>query len=206
MQLTEEYFARHAIKVPLVRHTEFGSVLFLTPDPKDTASTVKWALGTIMFKPDNLHPGKYSIRLSQPVHNSGERGTNGYQNIENDEIEWDVYEEHILEWSKKKIRIPTAANLRVVIDPKEVELAAWEMFVFNFDTNLVRYASDGTLFKSLDLDLPFAERHRGFLEMIEKLRHEAPNFYELWNRDLKRNTVDKYAYWLANLIGENSAA
>ena len=60
MNLAEEYFYRHGIKIPFAKHVNHGSMFFRS---ELADGKIRWKVLNIDSILDNSHPGKYSFKL-----------------------------------------------------------------------------------------------------------------------------------------------
>jgi hypothetical protein len=109
MQIYEEYFKRHSIRMPLVKHVSLGYLFFRKPS--DTG--FYWEVVSIYWNEPSTHPGYYTIRRSAPMHDS--------RSFEMDLVEvdrklaWDSYEEFFYNWSHKCDKNNVVSGNRQVI-------------------------------------------------------------------------------------------
>ena len=188
MRIFEEYLDRHKIDVPIVRHCNIGT-LILRGDNRWVTLSIKW-------ENHDYHPGQYHINMNSPIHD-------GYLNeiifTKNAPIykKWDEYENFFLKWGQNYPR------LKPISDPKEVVLAAWEMFVFSCDSWFSKKDSDTKklLFESLDKDNSIELRYKKYQEMLSIIEIDCPPMLRIWKYEVLVRTQN-YAFWLATVLNK----
>ena len=186
MLLVEEYLQRHAIKVPLIKHHSSEAVVFF----KDNHGI--WCIKRLAWHPPDIHPGNYSVTTLRCNHNGLERGRY-FDTVADDEaeIQWDEYEQYLLEW--------TAVPRIVPCTDQEITVAAWEMLLRCCDKALIRHIHYDTLTKSIDTDLPIAERVAHIQTCLEYFSTVSHDVHHMWNGDLMVYR-ERYAHWLAEMV------
>lgn len=195
MNLCEQYYDRHQILVPIIKHINFGSLFFRSNDfPFWKVITVSWR--------EPLHqPGTYLI---------GERYINKFSHeiISNKckkEFEyivgWDDYENFLT-------NIPNRFNLQnysIVKSPKDASLFAWEVFVYSQEKTFAQkfLHLEKYLFDSINLDNDLESRYfaylsftKDYMKFSDKDSENLSNLYQ----NVMSPYLDNYVYWLARLI------
>jgi len=193
MRLHEEYFNRHNIRgVPVVNHCTQGAVILRTVDPEIWQN--RWILVTIKWVEHPQHPGSYNIEFCVPIHDGESRGKL-FTRLPTAEKEWDEYEDYLLDWTQK------LQGVVPVRGHKHIVLAAWEMFVYCYDSWFRRQSAElkDLLFRSLDEDLSPDARYIGYQETLIHLSTHHPSVLKAWKYEVL-SQVQYYSDWLANLV------
>lgn len=193
MRLHEEYFRRHNIRdIPIVNHCSQGAVMLRTTDPDIWQN--RWILVTLKWVEHPQHPGSYNVEFLVPIHDGESRGKL-FSRLPSVELEWDEYEDYILDWTK---------NLRGVVavrGHKNIVLTAWEMFVYCYDGWFRRQHADlkELLFRSIDEDLSLEDRYIGYQDTLIHLSTHHPAVLKAWKYEVL-SQVQCYSDWLAKLV------
>lgn len=193
MRLFEEYFTRHNIAdVPVVHHCTAGALILRTTDSSIWKN--RWLLVTIRWEPHDHHPGQYRIDMNSPIHD-GYASDSIFTKWPSLHKKWHEYEDFFLEWSED------LKAVEPVQGAKEVVLAAWEMFVFAYDSWFFRQPNDikRMLFESLDKDRPVEYRHQHYQDVAIFLATHHPAVLRAWKYEVLGRVVD-YADWLAKIV------
>jgi len=186
MHLYEEYLARHSITLPVVKHTGQGYLFFKESDDDS------WRIASILLTDQKQGPNNYSIKVFKPV-----RMADAYFGLnpvyEEDDIEWDDYEDFILDWCR------VLSNFKIALTESDIFFAAWEMFIVANDEWFSRNFPSDVLYSTLDEDLSRVERLHNIRECACSISLKSPTRYRTW-RDEVLNLVDNYAYWLCDII------
>lgn len=195
MRLFEEYFQRHGINVPVAHHCNAGALILRTNDASLWKN--RWLLVTINWEDHPHHPGQYVIRMNSPVHD-GYSKASIFTKWPPVFKKWHEYEDFFLEWSAR------LKGATPVTGTKEVTLAAWEMFVFAYDSWFLRQPPEvkRSLFDSLDKDNSLEARYIAYQDVAVFLATHQPAVLRTWKYDVL-GSVQYYSDWLARLI-ENS--
>ena len=195
--LAQEYLIRNKVDIPphcLIRHVDHGSVFMKS----EKEGYLIWNILQIDYKPDPSHPGIYDVKLVRPMHNAMSKLiSRGFETLEQHSVAWDEYENHLYQWALNK-KHRKISGMRVVSDPTEVTLTAWEIFAYCCDSYLASYAHVDSLCSSLDLDNSLESRHNAYKEFSSYLANNNPSLWELWNRDISRLSRN-YCEWLAQI-------
>jgi hypothetical protein len=183
MRLYEEYIKRHNLAVPIISHADY-SVLFLR---REKANGIDWKIFTAQFRRDMQRHGLYQCILNQPQRNSI---GSGYRPLSSWEIEWDCFEDYMLGFDGKD---------SIVTGTQEVMLAAWEIFVFQAERYLVKYASNDDFFGSLDLTLSVERRYEHINRFIQTNSFKTCEVYVYWTREMSKS-VNDYSHALARVL------
>ena len=189
MHLGKEYCQRHSINVPLVKHTQKDGTIFLRDDSN---LGVEWLILSFSFRGNPYHPGTYKFLNIRPIHN-GYSEKLLFEIIDEDILEWDEYEDYILDFSK------TTKTSKVVTDRTEIVLAAWEMFVYCHDRSLSQFAD--ILFPSFDTELSATDRYAAYQLASNYFFENKFDFYKSWKRDMI-SYIKSYSHWLAEIVQE----
>jgi len=193
MRLYEEYFKRHSIvDVPVAQHCSAGSLILRTTDPSIWKS--RWVLVSMRWENHDYHPGQYQIGINYPIHD-------GYLN---DQLftqslpvakKWHEYEDFFLDWSSN------LKAARPVIGPHEVVLAAWEMFVFSYDSWFIKqpFEIKRSLFEAVDKENPIHHRYQHYQDVAIFLSTHHPAVLRPWKYEVLAR-VQNYADWLAAIV------
>ena len=183
MYLCEEYMFRHNIKIPYAKLVEFGaSFLKLDEGP--------WNILTILWKEPTRHPGNYVIKIIQPRHNGYETGRLFETNLENS-IYLDEYEKYFFNFASK-------FNGKIARG-EEITIAAWETYLYCYDSLLVRHAHMEELLATIDQSLSFSKRLMAIEETVLKLSDLHPRVIESWSVNMLKY-IDQHNDWLPVLV------
>jgi hypothetical protein len=189
MRLYEEYINRHKIAVPIIRHADHNVLFFR----KEKPNGIEWKIFTAQFRRDVYRHGVYHCALNQPTRNSV---GSGFKTITQSEIEWDCFEDYMLNIDNKN---------SIVFDSKEVLVAAWEIFVFQAERYLIRFSSNDDFFCSLDITLPIAARHEILNSFLTSTSFKTCEVYNYWGREMMKH-VNDYSHALAKVLSSNNVA
>jgi hypothetical protein len=193
MRLYEEYFKRHSIAdVPVARHCSAGSLILRTTDPSIWKS--RWVLVSMRWENHDHHPGQYQIGINYPIHD-GYASDQLFTQSPSITKKWHEYEDFFLDWSSNL----TAAV--PVIGSHEVVLAAWEMFVFSYDSWFTRqpFEIKRSLFEGLDKDNPIHHRYQHYQDVAVFLSTHHPAVLRAWKYEVLAR-VQNYSDWLAAIV------
>ena len=182
MYLCEEYMLRHSIQIPYAKLVDFGATFIKRGDC--------WNILTICWKDPTTHPGYYLVRVVKPIHN-GYKADRLFEPVEPDEqVNLEEYEDHFCQW---------AANFpgKIARD-EEIKIAAWEIFLYCYDSLLVSYARMEELLATIDSDALFADRLKAVDNTMTKLYDRQPRIVENWSLHM-RKYIDHYNHWLPAL-------
>ena len=200
MRLYEEYCQRHGItSVPLAKHEQAGAIILRIPEGMlKNMPFGKWIMMTFEWKDSGVHPGRYVVEYSYPIHDGYLKGRlfNKY-NVK--ELEWDEYEEYWLNWTKG-LSLNGHTPVPVCSD-REVILAAWEMFVYCYDGWICKQSSELKCYihNSMDLELAVQQRFAGYQNSLIYLTARQPGALKAWKYDVL-SQVQHYSHWLADLL------
>jgi hypothetical protein len=177
--------SRHSLKIPYVKFVEFGSNFIRNGN--------KWNLLIISWKVPASHPGYFIIKVLDPIHN-------GYKSerlfteipVEQHQIYLDEYEDFFIGWCSGLLR----ANKYVARD-SEIKVAAWETYLYCYDSLLVNYARMEELLVTVDQDKTMIERAKAIDDVILKLQDSF--IVEHWNNVMKKYIIN-YNHWLPLLM------
>lgn len=193
MRLCEEYFKRHSINdVPVAYHCSAGSLILRTTDPSIWKS--RWILISIAWENHDFHPGKYKIGFNLPIHD-GYLDKLLFTQFPPTIKKWHEYEDFFIDWS---------ANLEAVVPVvglEEVFLAAWEMFVFSYDSWFNERPDEikRLLFDSLDKENTIHQRYQYCQHILTYLSTSHPETLKVWKYNVLVR-VQNYSDWLAKII------
>lgn len=190
MNLAEEYFYRHGIKIPFAKHVNHGSMFFRS---ELADGKIRWKVLNIDSILDNSHPGKYSFKLLSPVHNGLSKKETMFDLVAITEAEWDDYEEYWMKWAN------TIDEKAVVKTNADVYLTAWEIYAYCYDSELVKFSGQESLHRSLDLSLSSSERLKGCTDILSFLSRNNTGLTEVWDNSILP-MIRTYCFWLVELI------
>lgn len=190
MKIYEEYLKRCNIDMPTVKHTKFGCV-FLKND-SSYSKGVEWLIFNIVFKEPINHPGVYAIRTLRPIHD-GCKNTQRLQLIDEQMIEWDAYEEYLMDWVRKK------KKSCIIQGVKEITLTAWEMFVHVYDSFFAKHDLAVKIFPTLDDAAPIKDRYLAYQDISNYLYSRHTEVYGIWKYEMV-DYIRNYSHWLAHLV------
>ena len=183
MRLCEEYMMRHKIVVPLVRHVRNGSVFFSDGDSA-------WRIKTFEYHSGENHPGMYTVSTLRPSHN-GFRGRL-FEGCGQEELQWDEYEPYLLDWASKQKVLPPSTD-------EEIMMVAWEILLRSCDKGLIRHIHFNPLAKSIDFEIPIAERCFNINACLKYFKSINDDIYKVWEGDIS-HYLKNYAGWLAQVV------
>lgn len=190
MFLCEEYFHRHRLNVPIIRHVQSGSFFLKTNEQIDywRVITIEW------LKSKNNSPYEYRIRTHIPRYDIGNLEITDRFNIRNTWTGgWDQFEKYI------KSLLKDYKNCTPIIGPRNVTMAAWEMFLFNHDSWVAENLNNDKIYSTVDLDLPMDVRYRNLQEVCLSLSSSHKYLFGIWKGHLLRY-LDNYCDWLGYLM------
>lgn len=200
MDLLQEYYERHGITLPMVRHVDRNHLVFVMAENKADQSAGRYTLLTVSFstKPDN-HPGTFRFLQSAVAYDAGNSNSSSpTRNVWEKKLEWDDYEPFILEWA--------AANKGQValLSADQASLALWEMFAYSHDTWLAQNLSPrqiDLLCTVLDPAEGVPARAAAATELEGVLKSRNKSVYAAFTA--LRNTCtdrERMADWLADML------
>lgn len=202
MKLYEEYFGRHNIKEPVIEHCSTGS-LFLRSKPIRNLSgrclipsTSPWIFLNITWVENTRGPGSYVVSTLTPIRDGHFEKGQIFDRITSVTLTWDKYEDYLLDWVDK------FGNNEPVLQEKAF-FAAWEMFVYIFDSWFKNQPQTlkTLLFETLDEDNSFDKRKTYYKEICSYMSVHTPAILKIWKEEILYR-LSSYAGWLAKLIEE----
>jgi hypothetical protein len=193
MFLSEEYYHRHGIEIPLVRHVQRGHVFFR----KTTSRRVQWRILGINYRCNFKHPSNYDISVMKPRHN-------GYRDsmfdiIDTVTIPWDKYEEYLLN-IEQYLDMDDDGETKVVQQSNELYLVTWEMLAFCADEAMSSHVTNDEICDVLDINKSVEERYAAHEKAIQKMQRWRDGVWSCWEGHFTPFLND-YCFWLADLIG-----
>lgn len=193
MRLTEEYFSRHNISdVPIVNHCSNSTLIVKT---KDNLWDSNWIILNIKYGHHPHRPGSYQLEFKAPIHDGFIKETI-FKKFPLVYYKWHEYEESILDLGK-------IINGTAILGEKEIVLAAWEMFVFSYDSWFATQSDEikRMLFDGLDKEQSVDERYENCQKIISFLSQNYFLVFRAWKYDVL-NLVQNYADWLAIILNK----
>lgn len=193
MRLFEEYFQRHKIDDVLVaHHCSTGALILRTTDSALWKN--RWLLVTIRWADHDHHPGEYHIDMNSPVHDGFTTETI-FTKWPTTKKKWHEYEDFLLGWAEKLKGVKPVRGVR------NITLAAWEMFVFSYDSWFCRqpFEIKRMLFESLDKDKSADYRYQHYQDVAIFLATHHPAVLRAWKYEVLAR-VQNYADWLAVIV------
>lgn len=201
MDLLQEYYERHGITLPMVRHVDRNHLVFVAAEKEAEQTAGRYTLLTVSFstKPDN-HPGTFRFLQSAVAYDAGNSSTSSSptRNLWDKKLEWDDYEPFILEWA--------AANKGkvVLLTTDQTTLALWEMFAYSHDSWLAQNLSPrqiDLLCTVLDTAHDTEGRRAAAVELEGVLKSRNKGVFAAFNT-LRNSCTDRerVADWLANML------
>lgn len=193
MNLCEQYYNRHEISVPIIKHIKFGSLFFHSNSfPFRKVICISW-------REPLYEPGTYLIG-SKPINKFSHEIISSKSDKEF-VIGWNDYESFLINLNKNF----DLNNFQVVSNKHEVILFAWEIFVLSQEKFLIENFShlEKHIFNSMDNKKDIEFRYLAYLNFTKDyMKFEDKNSVAL--SFLYQNSispyVDNYVYWLAQLI------
>ena len=214
MYLSEEYFLRNNIDVPLVKHSRSAHCFI---------KTNFWQLLDISWYQEVGRVGYYNIQYIEPSCNGFKTECQQSNFVVWNKAHSDVMAERDrlsyfapipLPWSNLKKFVPTSVYYDdyedyilffssffsdAASDEQEVLIAVWEMFLRSLDDNIVHYNLFDKLSHSLCFDGSKIDRFQIILENIEYLHSNNLEIYNKWKNNFLPYAGD-YSFWLAKLL------
>jgi len=139
-------------------------------------------------------PGGYRVLFVEPVHNicfSGclfrPVGSHLYLTLE--------------EFDKWLLRETSHISATNIFTNQEVNLTAWQMFMFCFDGWFGRNLDHNLLFDTIDPDLSLEARYDNYKNVIDFLATDHKNVFKIWQEDMY--FVKYFSHWIGDLVVEN---
>lgn len=205
MKLYEEYFGRHNIKLPIIEHCAAGAILLRTSTRRiilndSTIQTGPWVLLNIVWIENPRGPGSYSVADFSPVRDGYFEKGQIFDRISMSYLMWDKYEDYLLNWIDK---LDYWASEYRPIPPDKAFFAAWEMFVYIFDSWFKNQPQTlkNLLFETLDEDNSFDKRKIYYKEICSYMAIHTPAILKIWKEDIL-NRLSVYSGWLVKLLEE----
>jgi len=194
MKLYEEYLARHGLKIPVVNHCTNGSVFL----QRDRTSKYNYSFLKIFWVENPRGPGNYVITHLCPIRDGFHQQGHIFDRISSVNVYWDQYEDYLLDW------IATNIQLEKTMQPVPSErclFAAWEMFVYIFDSwfNNQPQSIKTVLFDTLDEDNSHGFRTQSYKEICNYMSVNTPAILKIWREEILI-WVGFYSGWLSKLI------
>ena len=193
MKLYEEYFRRHNIKELIVEHCSAGSLFLRTKSVKKP-----WIFLNITWVENNTRgPGNYVVSTLTPIQD-GYKKLQIFDRINSVTLTWDKYEDYLIDWVNK------FGNNEPISQEKSF-FAAWEMFVYIFDSWFKNQPQTLKilLFETLDEDNSFDKRKEYHKEICNYMSVHTPAILKIWKEEILYRT-SSYAEWLVKLIEGNA--
>ena len=181
MYLCEEYILRNSLKFPYVKLVEFGANFIKNGS--------KWNILTINWKEPTTHPGHFIIKIVEPIHNGYKMDMLFKNVIDEGIVHLDEYEDFFIKWASD-------FNYRIARN-NEVKIAAWETYLYCYDSLLVNFARMEELLTTIDQEAPVSERLRAIDETVFKL--QSFSIIENWS-NVMRKYITYNNNWLPELV------
>lgn len=179
MYLYEEYAKKNNFDCDFVRYSN-QSIVFLREDSSYGVMTIS------KIYSDNS-PNKYRISKSLPKSNEG-----FLKVISSVDVEWDDYENYILNNYKSK--------KNAILHSDDVFLIGWEIFVIISDKFFSNNISHNLIYPTIDFSISQSDRTKKINEFVEMLKLEFKPTYSSWLK--MQENIDNYSYWLAEIINK----
>jgi hypothetical protein len=192
MYLHEEYIRRKKLRVPTILYKRRSSVILKTSSPP-----YRWRIVALCWHAPDRHPGFFELRVSEPVHNSHDRGTKTMRDLKGEDVcYWDQYEETVLTFAEDSRKQGFAA-----VEGPEQLLAAGQIFLMIYDAWLARTMEPSFLLKvgeMLDESRTVADRLTALDGIIAPTR-STKSVHETWVYQLSP-LAHAGSEWLVRLI------
>jgi len=191
MKLHEEYFNRHKVKLPIISHCTTGSVLLRNNGTMAYPSSFL----KIFWVENSRGPGNYVVTHLFPVKDGFFDRGQIFERINSVSVYWDQYEDYLLDWALDVKGSPVLEEQRF--------FAAWEMFVYMFDSWFKNqpHSLKLVLFETLDEDNSTKVRMENFKEISSYMSVHTPAILKIWREEILI-WLGCYSGWLAQLIEE----
>ena len=190
MKLHEEYLARHGLKIPVVNYCTSGS-LFL----RGKGTTYPYTFLKIFWTENSRSPGNYVITHLRPIRDGFHKDSQIFSRISSISVYWDQYEDYLRAWA---VNCSTES-----VPPENCLFAAWEMFVYIFDSWFKNQSQSlkAVLFDTLDADNSYEARLRSYREICSYMAIHTPTILKVWREEILI-WVGCYSGWLAIVTGK----
>lgn len=164
MRLHEEYIHRHKLNVPVVRYDSTSQVVL-----HSKATPLQWRIITCRWRTHGSRPrpGYFEVCCKSPVHNGYYKEHTLIDIISPKSFHWEEYEGGILS---------IIDHLKMdfeAVKEKESLLAAWQIFIFIYDSwlaNNMNYGFMGCVSESVDFDLDLSSRQSAYKKSLSYLK------------------------------------
>ena len=190
MKIYEEFLQRNRIVAPMCHHVHSGYYYFRRRD----GGKLHWRVLEIKYVRDESHPSTYKFQWCIPVHSSNRDQQWQIEDAATD-VGWDQYEERLVAFVKG-----LSGGYKPIMNTDEALLTTWEIFAYNYDDSLARYATNDCIFRSLDVDLPLADRLAAVQESAHFLQSGSSGLTNSWLRTFAGSYLHNYAFWLTPLV------
>ncbi len=197
MTLQEEYYCRHGLSdVPLINYVTNGNLLLRTTG-KFAGHKTTYVLMTIQWKEGHSGPGMFHINYSISEYKRVARGVSWFSSIVDREmkLDWDEYIGYVTHWSR-------TINMQPVVDPKEVQVVAWEIMLPCVKEWLWEQSDPDfrrMIWKSVDADTSFESRLESQEDCLHYINEAFPHVVKTYKCEVL-SRLDDYCYWLGKLI------
>ena len=195
MYFWQEYIERHSIIAePVVHYPCSGTLLLKTYDSNYWNS--KWLIFSLKCADGGGYPGVYYISYYTPIRDGFKR-KELFKNVgSRSEREWDDYESFIIKWSKN------IKGALAVKNNRELIFVAWEIFVYIFDSWIIKDKKFEKLsYAVLDLSRSHEERYQSYLDALVYLSNFHLEVLRIWKYEILFNFRD-YMDWLVDLVND----
>jgi len=191
MKLYEEYLARHGLKIPIINHCTNGSVFLQTYG----AMVYHYSFLKIFWVENPRGPGNYVITHLSPIRDGFYEQGHIFGRISSVSVYWDQYEDYLLDWIATSDQRP--------VPSERCLFAAWEMFVYIFDSWFKNQPQSikAVLFDTLDEDNSHSFRMQNYKEIYNYMSVNTPAILKIWREEILI-WVGCYSGWLSKLIEE----
>ena len=195
--LHHEYLQRHSVDIPLVFYDKKINIIL-----KSTTENIQWRILSLLWRPQDYHPGFYEVNYLEAVRNGFEASRCFKDLIRSDVWYWDQYETNLLQLVKK-----TKVDNFLAIRPSGQMLAAWEIFLFVVDAHLSQIV-DLDFIKLLQESVcaknTIAKKLKAFRKAERLLKYYFNDAWSFWHYRIKpiANSPNNNNQWLIKIIND----
>jgi len=186
MFLQEEYLKKHNLtqEVPVLPYVTKGSLLLTDRN----LITINWDIFS-------SRPGSYIVSFLSPIHN-GYTKRNFWEKYKKEvKLQYEEYQDYMMTFFEF---VPT----KPISTQKEVELTAWRIFLYIFDSWLVRNANstlNQLIYNSVANEENIEFQYVNFQRALSNLQDNFLLVYRVFDDSIMK-MMFPYLYWTASLF------
>lgn len=202
MDLATEYYIRNEVRSPLIRYAPQGHLIVCNHQSRNIID--KWEVVSISFLSKDGIPGTFHVSRLAPKHNGYTNFRSNMTCLGDSQVCWDEYEDYIY----SLVATYKGYKAIAVTDNVDLELACWEMLLYNCDYALSELPTDyiELIYDSMNCNLHKVERIEFVKSFISRtdanlncnLVNSIKIFHTSWSQ--MRGYIASYSFWLAKLL------